>query len=106
MRNCKAAHLHAVTRPVIPPLNAPSRIRCKRGTPGANNPKNPNALKRSGWRKKIPAASPKTVDEIDFWDLDMFVSGDPHAAWRILRQDAPVWWHDRPGGEPQHHQRQ
>ena len=44
--------------------------------------------------------NPTSIDEIDFWDLDMFVSGDPHAAWRILRQDAPIWWHDRPGGEP------
>ena len=43
---------------------------------------------------------PTTLDEIDFWDLDMFVHGDPHAAWRILREEAPVWWHDRPGGEP------
>src|SRR5207302_7714315 len=41
-----------------------------------------------------------TIDEIDFWDLEMFVSGDPHAAWRLLREHAPVWWHDRPGGEP------
>ena len=43
---------------------------------------------------------PTTIDEIDFWDLDMFVTGDPHAAWRLLREQAPVWWHDRPGGEP------
>lgn len=43
---------------------------------------------------------PRTLDEIDYWDLDMFESGDPHAAWRIQRAEAPVWWHDRPGGEP------
>ena len=43
---------------------------------------------------------PQTIDEIDFWDLDMFEFGDPHAAYRILRAEAPVWWHDRPGGEP------
>lgn len=43
---------------------------------------------------------PTTLDEVDFWDLDMFVRGDPYAAWRILRDEAPVWWHDRPGGEP------
>ena len=43
---------------------------------------------------------PTTLDEIDYWDLDMFESGDPHAAWRVQRADAPVWWHDRPGGEP------
>ena len=43
---------------------------------------------------------PTTLDEIDYWDLDMFTDGDPHAAWRVQRADAPVWWHDRPGGEP------
>lgn len=43
---------------------------------------------------------PRTLDEIDYWDLDMFVSGDPHAAWTVQRREAPVWWHDRPGGEP------
>ena len=45
------------------------------------------------------ALFPTTLDEIDFWDLDMFVDGDPHAAWSILRSEAPVWYHDRPGGE-------
>ena len=40
------------------------------------------------------------LDEIDFWDLDLFVDGDPHQAWTTLRREAPVWWHDRPGGEP------
>jgi cytochrome P450 len=43
---------------------------------------------------------PHHLDDIDYWDLDMFERGDPHAAWRIQRADAPVWWHDRPGGEP------
>lgn len=43
---------------------------------------------------------PQTLDEIDFWDLDMFSAGDPHAAWTMLRREAPVWHHDRPGGEP------
>jgi cholest-4-en-3-one 26-monooxygenase len=40
-----------------------------------------------------------SLDEIDFWDLDMFEFGDPHAAWKLLREQAPVWWHDREGGE-------
>jgi cytochrome P450 len=46
------------------------------------------------------ATIPRTIDEIDFWDLDLFEHGDPHAAWTLLREQAPVWWHDRPGGEP------
>jgi cytochrome P450 len=29
---------------------------------------------------------------IDLDDLDLFVSGDPHAAWSWLRQNAPVYW--------------
>lgn len=43
---------------------------------------------------------PRSLDEIDFWDLDMFGDGDPHDAWTLLRREAPVWYHDRPGGEP------
>jgi cholest-4-en-3-one 26-monooxygenase len=42
---------------------------------------------------------PTSLDEIDFWDLDMFEFGDPHAAWTLLRREAPVWWHDRDRGE-------
>ena len=41
----------------------------------------------------------RSLDEIDFWDLDMFEFGEPHAAWKLLREQAPVWWHDRDGGE-------
>jgi cholest-4-en-3-one 26-monooxygenase len=40
------------------------------------------------------------LDHVDFWDLDLFEHGDPHAVWTHLRAVAPVWWHDRPGGEP------
>lgn len=43
---------------------------------------------------------PQTLDDIDFWDLDLFSEGDPHAVWTLLRREAPVWFHDRPGGEP------
>lgn len=46
------------------------------------------------------ALFPESLDEIDFWDLDMFTDGDPHLAWSILRREAPVWFHDRDGGEP------
>ncbi len=46
------------------------------------------------------ALFPESLDEIDFWDLDMFLEGDPHLAWSLLRREAPVWLHDRDGGEP------
>jgi cytochrome P450 len=45
------------------------------------------------------ALFPESLDEIDFWDLDMFTEGDPHLAWSLLRREAPVWLHDRHGGE-------
>jgi cytochrome P450 len=40
------------------------------------------------------------MDAIDLTDLDLFESGDPHAAWRTLRREAPVYWNresDGPG---------
>ena len=43
---------------------------------------------------------PRTLDEIDLWDLDLFVDGHAPEVFRLLRAEAPVWWHDRPGGEP------
>jgi cytochrome P450 len=46
------------------------------------------------------ALFPESLGEIDFWDLDMFLDGDPHLAWSLLRREAPVWFHDRNGGEP------
>ena len=46
------------------------------------------------------AFSAKPVDEIDFWDLDMFTDGDPHLAWSLLRREAPVRLHDRDGTAP------
>lgn len=50
----------------------------------------------SVWRVTL---EPRTLDEIDYWDLDMFVHGDPHAAWKLQREQAPIMWHDTPGGE-------
>ena len=32
------------------------------------------------------------LDEIDLASLDFFVDGDPHAAWKLLRTEAPVHW--------------
>jgi cholest-4-en-3-one 26-monooxygenase len=33
--------------------------------------------------------------EIDLTDVDMFLHGDPHAAWRTLRREAPVHYQER-----------
>ena len=46
------------------------------------------------------ALFPQSLDEIDFWDLDMFTDGDPHLAWALLRREAPMWFHDREGSSP------
>lgn len=45
------------------------------------------------------ALQPTDLSEINYWDLDMFVDGDPHAAWKLQREQAPIMWHDQPGGE-------
>ena len=45
-----------------------------------------------------PTLPPVTsLDEVDLTDGDLYVHGDPHAAFRLLRQQAPVFWHDRGG---------
>ncbi|MGO9333249.1 MAG: hypothetical protein ACLQCU_04185 [Acidimicrobiales bacterium] len=45
-------------------------------------------------------ATAVSLDEVDLWDLARFARGDEHAMFDRLRREAPVWWHDRPGGEP------
>lgn len=35
---------------------------------------------------------------VDLDDLDLFTSGDPHAAWAWLRENAPVYWNASAGG--------
>ena len=43
-----------------------------------------------------PTRPPVTsLDEIDLTDVELYVHGDPHAAFRMLRQQAPVFWHER-----------
>lgn len=32
------------------------------------------------------------LNEIDLNDFDLFIHGDPHAAWKVLREQAPVHW--------------
>jgi cytochrome P450 len=38
------------------------------------------------------------LSEVNLLDLDLFVSGDPHAAFGLLRHEAPVYWHERQNG--------
>ena len=39
---------------------------------------------------------PTSLDQIDLTDGDLLQFGDPHAAWRLLREQAPVHWHSKP----------
>jgi cholest-4-en-3-one 26-monooxygenase len=38
------------------------------------------------------------LDEIDVYDLDVYVKGVPHDAFRLLRTEAPVHFHKEPNG--------
>jgi cholest-4-en-3-one 26-monooxygenase len=41
-----------------------------------------------------PRVAPITsIDQIDLTDMSLLGVGDPHAAWRMLREQAPVFWH-------------
>jgi cytochrome P450 len=35
------------------------------------------------------------LSEVNLLDLDLFVNGDPHQAFALLRREAPVYWHER-----------
>src|SRR5215469_16708655 len=39
------------------------------------------------------------LDEIDLPNLDFFMKGDPYAAFRVMRAEAPVYWHERKPGQ-------
>ncbi len=39
------------------------------------------------------------LEQIDLTDLDFFRDGDRFEAWRVMRAEAPVYWHERKPGE-------
>ncbi|MGO9451460.1 MAG: cytochrome P450 [Candidatus Binataceae bacterium] len=39
------------------------------------------------------------LNEIDLTNLDFFVSGDTQGAFRLMRKEAPVYWHQRKPGQ-------
>jgi cytochrome P450 len=45
----------------------------------------------------MSAPQAPSLDGIDLTDLDLFLHGDPYAAFATLRREAPVYWHDRNG---------
>lgn len=44
-------------------------------------------------------AHPTKLTDIDLTDLDLFVNGDPHAAWKLFREQAPIYWHEKGKGD-------
>jgi cholest-4-en-3-one 26-monooxygenase len=42
--------------------------------------------------------SPVSGTEIDVCDPDAYVEGVPHEQFRVLRREAPVFWHEEPDG--------
>jgi cholest-4-en-3-one 26-monooxygenase len=38
------------------------------------------------------------LNEINLLDLELFVNGDPHQAFAVLRREAPVYWHEHKDG--------
>jgi cholest-4-en-3-one 26-monooxygenase len=37
------------------------------------------------------------LDEIDLTDADVFLYGDPHSAWKMMREQDPVHWTQKAG---------
>ena len=37
---------------------------------------------------------------VNLTDPDIFEQGTPHEMFRILRREAPVYWHEEPDGGP------
>lgn len=42
--------------------------------------------------------SPLTLENVDIYNPDTYVQGVPHEAFRLLRREAPVFWHKEPNG--------
>ena len=43
-------------------------------------------------------AATRSLAEIDVYDPEIYVTGVPHDAFRLLRREAPVFRHNEPGG--------
>lgn len=39
----------------------------------------------------------ESLDEVDLTDPDLYLRGDPHATYKLLRDEAPVFWHKKGG---------
>jgi cytochrome P450 len=35
------------------------------------------------------------LEDVDLTDGNLYLKGDPHATWKLLREQAPVFWHEK-----------
>jgi cholest-4-en-3-one 26-monooxygenase len=35
------------------------------------------------------------LEDVDLTDPNLYLRGDPHATWKLLREQAPVFWHEK-----------
>lgn len=43
-----------------------------------------------------PVKEPITrLEDIDLLDATLYSQGDPHAVWKLMREEAPILWHER-----------
>ncbi|MET0983815.1 MAG: hypothetical protein ABW034_00265, partial [Steroidobacteraceae bacterium] len=47
----------------------------------------------SPYEPELPAV--QRLEDIDLVDPELYHRGDPHAAWRLLREKSPVFWHEK-----------
>jgi cytochrome P450 len=53
---------------------------------------------RAPQTSEVATANTMELSKIDLTNLDLFVHGDPHLAWKIFRAQAPIYWHERKPG--------
>ncbi|HTK61094.1 MAG TPA: cytochrome P450 [Pseudonocardia sp.] len=79
-------------------MQQPTRRPGPRTEPGASTGPGPR-LEQSPFFTSSPfepQVDPVTsLDRIDLTDMGAMAVGDPHAAWRLLREQAPVFWHEK-----------
>ena len=76
--------------PDIPHARGRSASRCCTLPRSSRDGTRPRAARMSG-----PVAS---LDDVDLLDHDLFAEREPWDVFELLRRDAPVYWHDEPGG--------
>ncbi len=65
------------------------------GTPMLTEPR----IELDPWYTSSPYEPVETpirrLEDIDLLDGALYAKGDPHAVWRLMREKAPIFWHER-----------